>query len=165
MASIDRRTVNGQARYEVRYREPDGRDRSRTFTRRVDAEAFRVTVVANTIDPDSRTFRFLLPLDNQSRAVEAGGREQTLWRFRPGQRVFPRFEMHQNVHNPQSRGQQSGFHRPGHFVPLMHRHRRIDLDMNVHEQPESAFANTHFFNLADPIYFACDSADRRQRLR
>jgi biotin carboxyl carrier protein len=50
-------------------------------------QAFRVTVVANTIDPDSRTFRFLLPLDNQSRAVEAGGREQTLWRFRPGQRV------------------------------------------------------------------------------
>lgn len=50
-------------------------------------QAFRVTYIANTIDPDSRTFRFLLPLDNQSRAVEKDGRTQTLWRFRPGQRV------------------------------------------------------------------------------
>lgn len=47
-------------------------------------QPFRVTYVANTIDPDSRTFRFLIPLDNQSRT--AGG-PVTLWRFRPGQRV------------------------------------------------------------------------------
>jgi multidrug efflux pump subunit AcrA (membrane-fusion protein) len=50
-------------------------------------QALTVTYVANSIDPDSRTFRFLIPLDNQSRAVEAGGRAHTLWRFRPGQRV------------------------------------------------------------------------------
>lgn len=50
-------------------------------------QTFRVTYIANTIDPDSRTFRFLLPLDNQSRVVEKDGRSQTLWRFRPGQRV------------------------------------------------------------------------------
>lgn len=50
-------------------------------------QTFTVAYVANTIDPDSRTFRFLMPLDNQSRAVERGGKAQTLWRFRPGQRV------------------------------------------------------------------------------
>lgn len=50
-------------------------------------QTFRVTYVANTIDPDSRTFRFVLPLANQSRVVEHGGKAQTLWRFRPGQRV------------------------------------------------------------------------------
>lgn len=50
-------------------------------------QTFQVTYVANSIDPDSRTFRFLLPLDNQSRVIEKGGRTQTLWRFRPGQRV------------------------------------------------------------------------------
>lgn len=50
-------------------------------------QTFRVTYVANSIDPDSRTFRFLMPLENQSRAVEHGGRSQLLWRFRPGQRV------------------------------------------------------------------------------
>jgi len=49
-------------------------------------QTFRVTYVANTIDPDSRTFRFLLPLANQSRAAGGGG-SPVLWRFRPGQRV------------------------------------------------------------------------------
>ncbi len=50
-------------------------------------QTFRVGYLANTIDPDSRTFRFVLPLDNQSRVIEAGGKALTLWRFRPGQRV------------------------------------------------------------------------------
>lgn len=50
-------------------------------------QTFTVTYVANSIDPDSRTFRFLMPLDNQSRVIEKDGRTQTLWRFRPGQRV------------------------------------------------------------------------------
>jgi multidrug efflux pump subunit AcrA (membrane-fusion protein) len=50
-------------------------------------QAFRVTTLANTIDPDGHTFRFLLPLDNQARAVERDGRPLWLWRFRPGQRV------------------------------------------------------------------------------
>jgi hypothetical protein len=50
-------------------------------------QTFKVTYIANSIDPDSRTFRFLLPLDNQSRVIEKDGRTQILWRFRPGQRV------------------------------------------------------------------------------
>lgn len=46
-----------------------------------------MTYISNSIDPESRTFRFLLPLENQSKTVEVGGRRQWLWRFRPGQRV------------------------------------------------------------------------------
>lgn len=50
-------------------------------------QTFRVAYIANNIDPDSRTFRFLMPLENQSRVIEKDGKSQTLWRFRPGQRV------------------------------------------------------------------------------
>ena len=50
-------------------------------------QTFRVTYIANTIDPDNRTFRFIMPLENQSRAIAQLGKMQTLWRFRPGQRV------------------------------------------------------------------------------
>lgn len=39
----DRPAPNGRAKYEVRYRE-GGRERSRTFTRRGDAEAFDLEV-------------------------------------------------------------------------------------------------------------------------
>ncbi|WP_020471847.1 efflux RND transporter periplasmic adaptor subunit [Zavarzinella formosa] len=50
-------------------------------------QPFLVGYIANTIDPDSRTFAFRMPLENQPRTVERDGRRQTLWRFRPGQRV------------------------------------------------------------------------------
>lgn len=50
-------------------------------------QTFRIRHMANTIDPVNRTFAFLMPLENQSRVVEDEGRTQTLWRFRPGQKV------------------------------------------------------------------------------
>jgi membrane fusion protein, heavy metal efflux system len=50
-------------------------------------QAFRIQHLATTIDPVNRTFAFLMPLENQSRVVEADGRTQMLWRFRPGQKV------------------------------------------------------------------------------
>jgi biotin carboxyl carrier protein len=50
-------------------------------------QTFLIAHLANTIDPTNRTFAFLIPLENQSRPVERGGRTQMLWRFRPGQRV------------------------------------------------------------------------------
>jgi hypothetical protein len=50
-------------------------------------QTFRIRHLANTIDPVNRTFTFLMPLANQSRAVEDDGRTQMLWRFRPGQKV------------------------------------------------------------------------------
>jgi len=51
-------------------------------------QPFLIHHIANTIDPLNRTFAFLLPLDNQARAVERDGRTQLLWRFRPGQKVW-----------------------------------------------------------------------------
>jgi len=47
----------------------------------------RIHHVANTIDPDSRTFAFYLVLENQWRAYFHDGQPRLLWRFRPGNRV------------------------------------------------------------------------------
>ncbi|HJS08472.1 MAG TPA: biotin/lipoyl-binding protein [Pirellulales bacterium] len=62
-------------------------------------QTFHIRQLANTIDPINRTFAFLIPLENQSRAVEQQGRTQMLWRFRPGQklRVLIRVEKLDNV--------------------------------------------------------------------
>lgn len=46
-------------------------------------QTFRIGYVAAVIDPETRTFRFRFPLENQAR--DTGGNEE--WRFRPGQRV------------------------------------------------------------------------------
>jgi cobalt-zinc-cadmium efflux system membrane fusion protein len=55
--------------------------------------------IANSIDPATRTFAFLLPLENDVRTVERDGRTQLLWRFRPGQklRLLVRAEKLDNV--------------------------------------------------------------------
>ena len=50
-------------------------------------QTFFIESVSNTIDPATRTFGFRLSLENQSRVVDGGTRKQTLWRFRPGQKV------------------------------------------------------------------------------
>jgi biotin carboxyl carrier protein len=50
-------------------------------------QSFRIRQLANVIDPQTRTFAFFLPLENESRMVSDEGRTQTLWRFRPGQQV------------------------------------------------------------------------------
>ena len=47
MASISKRDVGGKPRYDVNYREPDGRQRRKTFRRRSDAERFTSTVEAD----------------------------------------------------------------------------------------------------------------------
>lgn len=49
---------------------------------------FPIRYIANTIDPVTRTFAFLMPLDNQYKSVNHGDRTQILWRFRPGQKVL-----------------------------------------------------------------------------
>lgn len=55
--------------------------------------------LSNSIDPATRTFTFLLPFENQSRAVEREGRTTVLWRFRPGHpvRLRLRVEKLENV--------------------------------------------------------------------
>jgi biotin carboxyl carrier protein len=40
-----------------------------------------------SIDPLTRTFAFLMPLENQSQIAKHNGKSQILWRFRPGQKV------------------------------------------------------------------------------
>jgi membrane fusion protein, heavy metal efflux system len=50
-------------------------------------QSFVIRHVANTIDPVTRTFKFRIPLENQSLVVRHGDQSQLLWRFRPGQRV------------------------------------------------------------------------------
>jgi cobalt-zinc-cadmium efflux system membrane fusion protein len=49
---------------------------------------FPIRYIANTIDPVTRTFAFLMPLENQYKSVNHGDRTQILWRFRPGQKVL-----------------------------------------------------------------------------
>ncbi|MEJ7743878.1 MAG: hypothetical protein WKF73_15850 [Nocardioidaceae bacterium] len=58
MASISKREVGGKPRYDVNYREPDGRRRRKTFLKKSDAERFTATVEADKargsyLDPDA----------------------------------------------------------------------------------------------------------------
>ncbi len=50
-------------------------------------QSFRIRHMANTIHPVNRTLAFRMPVENQSRVIDDEGRTQTLWRFRPGQKV------------------------------------------------------------------------------
>lgn len=50
-------------------------------------QQFQIRYLSNSIDTESRTFDFFVPLSNQSRAYEKNGETFIVWRFRPGQRV------------------------------------------------------------------------------
>ncbi|MEX0978927.1 MAG: MchE protein [Pirellulales bacterium] len=50
-------------------------------------QTFAIRHIANTIDPVTRTFAILMPLENQSKTVNHEDKTQLLWRFRPGQKV------------------------------------------------------------------------------
>ena len=43
MASIEKRNRNGRSRWYVRYRDPAGRQRTKVFDRKIDAERYRGT--------------------------------------------------------------------------------------------------------------------------
>jgi integrase len=63
MASVQRRTQNGQVRWVVRHRMPDGTQRSRSFIRQRDAQQYRTTVAGDTLagtiaDPSLSKTRF-----------------------------------------------------------------------------------------------------------
>jgi biotin carboxyl carrier protein len=51
---------------------------------------FTIHYLANSIDPVTRTFAFLIPLENQYKTVEHADGKQILWRYRPGQKVLLR---------------------------------------------------------------------------
>jgi hypothetical protein len=42
LATVEKRVRNGKASYRVRYRDPAGRQRSKSFTRKVDAERWMI---------------------------------------------------------------------------------------------------------------------------
>lgn len=50
-------------------------------------QTFNIRHLSNSIDKNSRTFDFYIPLSNQSRSYEDQGRVFLVWRFRPGQRT------------------------------------------------------------------------------
>lgn len=54
------------------------------------SQSFPIRYIANTIDPATRTFAFLMPLENQYKTIDHGNGTQILWRFRPGQKVLLR---------------------------------------------------------------------------
>ncbi len=57
MASIAKRTTNtGQPKYDVRYRDPTGRQRKKAFSRRADADRF-----ARTVEVEKETGRYVDP--------------------------------------------------------------------------------------------------------
>lgn len=63
MASIKKRSTDAGVRYDVRYRDPDGKQRMRTFARKVDADRFAATVEADKlrgtyIDPNAGKVTF-----------------------------------------------------------------------------------------------------------
>jgi biotin carboxyl carrier protein len=50
-------------------------------------QSFEIRYLSNSIDEESRTFDFYIPLANQSRSYEKSGETFVVWRFRPGQRL------------------------------------------------------------------------------
>ena len=89
MASIHKRLVGGEPRYDVAYREPDGRQRKRTFRRRIEADRFASTVAADVLrgtylDPDAGRITFKRYAEEwlRARTVEATTREQLELRLR-----------------------------------------------------------------------------------
>lgn len=50
-------------------------------------QTFQIRHLSNSIDSESRTFDFFIPLKNQSRGYEADNETFVVWRFRPGQRA------------------------------------------------------------------------------
>lgn len=50
-------------------------------------QPFQIRHLSNTIDLETRTFDFFVPLQNQSHTYEKNGNTFLVWRFRPGQRT------------------------------------------------------------------------------
>lgn len=50
-------------------------------------QTFQIRHLSNSIDVDSRTFDFFVPLVNESHAYEKSGKQFLVWRYRPGQRA------------------------------------------------------------------------------
>jgi len=49
MASIEQRTRNGRVRWYMRYRDPNGQQRTKTFDRKIDAERYLTTIESSKL--------------------------------------------------------------------------------------------------------------------
>lgn len=58
-------------------------------------QRFEIRHLSNTVDVESRTLNFFVPLQNQSRRYEKDGATYVVWRFRPGQRARLRVPVEQ----------------------------------------------------------------------
>ncbi len=54
-------------------------------------QEFQIRHLSNTIDRETRTFDFFVPLINQSRSYEREGNTFMVWRFRPGNELVSKF--------------------------------------------------------------------------
>ena len=50
-------------------------------------QKLKIDHLSNTVDPETRTFAFFLPVENQWQSYTQDGVTRLLWRFRPGSRV------------------------------------------------------------------------------
>lgn len=89
MASVHKRAAASGPRYDVSYREADGRQRKRTFRRRTDADRFAATVEADILrgtylDPDAGHITFKRYAEDWlgARSFEPTTREQVALRLR-----------------------------------------------------------------------------------
>lgn len=89
MASISKRQVGGKPRYDVNYREPDGRKRRKTFLKKSDAEGFATSVETDKrrgayLDPDAGRITFKKYAEEwlANQTFEATTREATELRLR-----------------------------------------------------------------------------------
>lgn len=89
MASIEKRLINDEPRYDVRYREPSGRQRRKTFGKKGFAVRFAATIEADMlrgtyIDPDAGRIAFQKYAENwlRNQPLEVTSRETIERRLR-----------------------------------------------------------------------------------
>src|SRR5512146_231233 len=87
MAHVERRRRNGRSAWRARYRAPDGRERSKSFARRADAERFLTAVESSKlrgewVDPALGRTRLADWLEEWLAAVEPTLKPKTVLGYR-----------------------------------------------------------------------------------
>jgi integrase len=89
MASVEKRERNGRVSYVVRWRDPEGRQRKKSFAKKGDADRYKTTVAADVLrgdylDPDAgrETFRAYGDRWLKAQNVDPSTREATALRLR-----------------------------------------------------------------------------------
>jgi biotin carboxyl carrier protein len=128
------------------------------------SQNFFIRHLSNTVDPQNRTFAFRMPLTNQSRVIEESGRKQTLWRYRPGQKVrlLIRVEKLENVFvlpgdAVATEGAESYI-----FTQNVNTFERLSVRLLLHDRQQVVFANDKMFE--EGIYVVQSSAEQLNRM-